>query len=171
MNIHRSVRLGLTLTATLLFGTAAGHAQYRTSVQGTVTDSTGAAIPGATLTLKDNANNQTIVRQSDASGVYNFNALPADHFTLSVKAPGFSTKVLSNLEFIPEQANAVNVQLAVGGTDTTVTVDASTTPAMDTETSNIGGTISANDIQHTPSFNRDIFTLTQLVPGAISDGS
>jgi hypothetical protein len=171
MRITRSTWLGTSLAAALLFGAAASHAQYRTSVQGTVTDSTGAVIPGATLTLKDNANNQTIVHQSDPSGVFNFNALPADHFTLTVKAPGFSTKVLSNLEFIPEQANSVNVSLDVGGTDVSITVDASTTPAMDTETSNIGATISSNDIQHTPSFNRDVFTLTQLVPGAISDGS
>ena len=167
----RSAWLSTSLAATLLFGAASGYAQFRTSVQGSVTDPTGAAIPGATLTLKDTANNQTIEHQSDASGVFNFNALPADHFTLTVKAPGFTTKVLSDLQFIPEQANSVNVQLVVGATDTTVTVDASTTPAMDTETSNIGGTISANDIQHTPSFNRDVFTLSQLIPGVISDGS
>ncbi len=50
-------------------------------------------------------------------------------------------------------------------------MNAETVAAVDTETPNIGVTISANDIQHMPSFNRDVFTLTQLAPGAISDGS
>jgi hypothetical protein len=157
--------------AALLFAGVTAHAQLRTSVQGVVTDPQGAVVPGAKLTLKDTANNNTIVRTSDAAGIFNFNALPADHFELTVQHAGFQTKVLSDLQFIPEQANSLSVQITVGDVSQSVTVDASTEPAVDTETANIGGTISANDIQHTPSFNRDVFTLTQLVPGTISDGS
>src|ERR1017187_8204537 len=59
------------------------HAQFRTSIQGTVTDPQGAVIPGATLTLKDTATNETVVRTSNGEGIFNFNALPADHFTLT----------------------------------------------------------------------------------------
>jgi hypothetical protein len=161
----------LILAALICAAPGMAVAQFRTSVQGTVTDSDGAAIPNAKLTLKDNATNNTLTGQSDSAGVFNFNALPADTFTLTVTSPGFQSKVLSNLQFIPEQANSVNVQLALGTVSDTVTVDASTTPAVDTETSNIGGTVSSNDIQHMPSFNRDVFTLTQLAPGVISDGS
>jgi hypothetical protein len=168
--ILRSALAVLAMFA-MLFTANAAHAQFRTSVQGVVTDPTGAEIPGATLTLKNNSTNETVVRTSDASGVFNFNALPADVFTLTVTHAGFQNKVLSNLQFIPEQPNSVNVQLELAGTTQEVTVDASTTPAIDTETSNIGGTISANDINHLPSMNRDVFTLTQLAPGVISDGS
>ena len=160
----------LVLFATM-FTASLAHAQFRTSVQGVVTDPTGAVIPGVTLTLKDTSNNATITRTSDASGVFNFNALPADSFTLTVAHAGFQQKVLANLQLIPEQPNSVNVQLELAGTTQEVVVNASTTPAVDTETANIGGTISSNDIQHMPSFNRDVFTLTQLVPGTISDGS
>lgn len=155
----------------LLFTANFAHAQFRTSVQGVVTDPTGAAIPGASLTLKNNATNKTDVRTSDAGGVFNFNALPADSFTLTVEHPGFENKVLSDLQFIPEQANSLTVQLSLAGASQEVTVNASTTAAVDTETANIGGTISSNDIQHLPSSNRDVFTLTQLAPGVISDGS
>jgi len=155
----------------VLFTANFAHAQFRTSVQGVVTDPTGAVIPGASLTLKNNATNKTDVRTSDASGVFNFNALPADSFTLTVDRAGFEKKVLADLQFIPEQANSLTVQLALAGTTQEVTVNASTTPAVDTETANIGGTISSNDIQHLPSSNRDVFTLTQLAPGVISDGS
>jgi hypothetical protein len=169
--LFRRSALSIVVVFITLFAASFAHAQYRTSVQGVVTDSTGAVIPGANLTLKNNANNATIVRTSDASGVFNFNALPADTFTLTVDHAGFQKKVLANLQLIPEQANSVNVQLDLAGTTQEVTVDASTTPAVDTETANIGGTISSDDIQHLPSFNRDVFTLTQLAPGVISDGS
>jgi hypothetical protein len=155
----------------MLFTASIAHGQFRTSVQGVVTDPTGAVIPGATLTLKNNSTNETVVRTSDASGVFNFNALPADTFTLTVDHTGFQEKVLSSLTFIPEQANSLTVQLALGGTTQEVTVNASTVSAMDTETANIGGTVTDNQIQHMPSWNRDPFTLTQLIPGVISDGS
>jgi hypothetical protein len=155
----------------MFFAASGAHAQFRTSVQGVVTDPTGAVIPGATLTLKNNSTNETVVHTSDGNGIFNFNALPADTFTLSASHSGFQNKVLANLQLIPEQPNSVNVELALAGTTQEVTVDASTTPAVDTETANIGGTISANDYAHMPSFNRDPFTLTQLIPGVISDGA
>jgi hypothetical protein len=147
------------------------HAQFRASIQGSVTDPSGAAIPGAKLTLKDNATNLVLSATSDSTGVYNFNALPADHFTLTATAAGFSQRVIQDLQVIPEQPNSVNVTLQLGETTTTVTVSGDTVSAVDTETSNIGATISANEIQHMPSFNRDVFTLTQLAPGTVSDGS
>ena len=71
----------LCVAAMSLLHPAALQAQYRTSIQGVVTDPAGAVIPGATLTLTDTGTNEKQVRASDASGVYNFNALPADKFT------------------------------------------------------------------------------------------
>ncbi|MGD0914012.1 MAG: carboxypeptidase-like regulatory domain-containing protein, partial [Terracidiphilus sp.] len=54
----------------LSLASVSARAQYRTSIQGTVTDPTGAVIPGATLTLKNLATNETVVRTSDATGVF-----------------------------------------------------------------------------------------------------
>jgi Carboxypeptidase regulatory-like domain len=146
-------------------------AQYRTSIQGVVTDSTGAVIPGATLTLNDLQTNQTITRTSSDTGVYNFNALPADHFSLTAEATGFKKKALNNLQLIPEQANAVNVQLEPGGEATTVTVDASQEAAIDTETANDQRTISENEVQHMPVYQRDATSLIRLAPGVLADGA
>jgi hypothetical protein len=165
------VLLGSAVAAIVLSAGTAAHAQFRTSVQGSVTDNTGAAIPNASLTLVNLATSATVTHTSDSSGVFNFNALPADHFKLTVTSTGFKTQVLNDLQFIPEQANNLNVSLELGGVTETVTVDASDNPALDTATSNIGATVDANQIQHLPSFNRDVFTLTQLAPGAVSDGS
>jgi len=147
------------------------NAQYRTSIQGTVTDTTGAVIPDATLTLTNLGTNEKQVRTSDASGIYNFNALPADKFTLVVERKGFQKQVLDQLQLIPEQANSVNVQMSVGADSETVTVNASAEPAIDTQTANNGRTISENEIQHMPAFQRDVTSLIQLAPGVQADGA
>lgn len=155
----------LALAAPLAFG------QFRASITGTVTDSTGAVIPGATITLVEKETNRTLTAKSDASGFYTFNALPPNHFKLTAVMQGFQTKSLDNLSIIPEQANAVNVELAIGGTSTEVTVSADARPALDTATATISGTISENQIQHMPALGRDVMQFAQLAPGAFGDGA
>jgi hypothetical protein len=147
------------------------RAQYRTSIQGAVTDPQGAVIPGATLTLKNQATNETDVRKADEAGIFNFNALSPDRFTLTVESEGFKTKVLNDLQLIPEQPNALNIQLDIGAATETVSVNASLAPVMDTETANSGQTISSADIQHMPIFQRDATGLIQTAPGVTADGS
>ncbi len=155
----------------LVFMAAPAHAQYRASIQGTVADPTGAFVPGATLTLTNKSTNETVVRTSNDEGIFNFNALPADHFTLVATRDGFKKKVIDDLQLIPEQANALNVVMEIGSDTETVIVNASTAPAMDTETADNGRTISENEIQHMPSFQRSVLSLVQLTPGVQSDGA
>ncbi len=168
--LHLAVLFAL-FAAVLVAFTPALHAQFRTSIQGTVTDTSGAVVPGATLTLTDIENNQKQVQTSDAQGVYTFNALPPDTFTLVVDAKGFQQKVIANLHVIPEQPNSVDVQLTVGSVAQTVTVNGATQPALDTETANSGVTVSSDQIQHTPLYERDVTSLMQLAPGVLDDGS
>ncbi len=155
---------------TLLFAPAA-QAQFRASIQGTVTDTTGAVIPGAAVTLTDLQTNEQRTTTSNGEGVYNFNALPPDNFSLVVERQGFQKKVLDHLQLIPEQANAINVQMAIGAADTTVTVNASTVSALDKETADTQVSITAEQIQHFPEFERDATQLIQLAPGALADGA
>ena len=162
---------GLAIIFLSCFLVPAAHAQYRTSIQGVVTDSTGAVIPDATLTLTDVGTGEKQVRTSGASGVYNFNALPPDTFTLVVTKDGFQEKDLVQLQLIPEQANSINVQLAPGAATQTVTVNASTQPALDTETADTGQSISANEVQHIPVYQRDVTSLIQLAPGVLATGA
>lgn len=147
------------------------QAQYRASIQGVVTDRQGAVIPGAKLTLKNESTNEQQVRTSNAVGVYNFNALPSATFTLTVEKEGFQTTTLHHLQVIPEQANALNIQMEVGAAAQSVTVNASRMPLIDTESGSISGTISDNQIEHMPAFGRDVFQLTQLAPGTFGDAS
>src|ERR1700761_4844055 len=163
-------RTGVVLAGIAMLATAA-QAQFRASITGTVTDDSGAVVPGATLTLTDNGTNAKQVRTSDANGFYSFNALPPDHFTLNVTKDGFQDRQLVDLQLNAEQANSVNVQLTVGTKAETVTVNASTEAALDTDTPNLGTSISEREIQHMPVYQRDVTGLIQLAPGVLADGS
>jgi len=146
-------------------------AQYRASIQGVITDPSKAVIPGATVTLTDLETNQKQVSTTSSSGTYNFNALPPSRFSLSVEASGFKKKVLDNVRLIPEQANALNVQLELGDAAQTVTVSGDTVPALETQTASVSGTVGSNEIQHLPAFGRDVFQLAQLAPGVFGSGA
>lgn len=167
---NKILRLGIFPLMAFCLLAAPAMAQYRASIQGTVTDPQGDVIPGAEVTLIDNATNQTLKSTSNGSGIYNFNALPPSTFTLTVDMKGFKKKVLNNVHIIPEQANAINVALELGAASETVTVNGDQAPLMDTATASINATVSSNEIQHLPSFGRDVFQLAQLSPGVFGDG-
>ena len=171
MNLSKYFVRGVVFTACVAFLSAAAHAQYRGSIQGVVTDPQGAVVSGATVTLTNQDTNQTQVATTNDSGVYNFNALPPARFSITVEKDGFEKKVLEHLTIIPEQANAVNVQLEVGAVAQSVTVNGDSTPLIDTETASLNGTVNDREIQHLPSFGRDVLKLAQLAPGSFADGA
>ena len=170
MKSSRLLQVAMAIVMCYLMFTPAAQAQYRGSLRGTVSDPQGAVVPDATVTLVNKDTNNTMVAISDDNGIYTFNALPPAPYRLTVDHPGFKKQVLENVKIIPEQLNSLNLQLVVGEVDQTVTVS-STTEALDTETATISGTISSNQIQHMPSFNRDVFQLAQLTPGVFGDAS
>ena len=146
------------------------QAQFRGSLRGTLTDPQGEVVSGATVTLVDTGTNKTLVSTSDANGIYEFNALPAAPYRLTVEHEGFTKKALEHVVIIPEQPNALNLQLEVGQVETTVTVSGET-QALDTETATLSGTVTSNQVQNMPSFGRDVFQLIQLAPGVFGDGA
>src|ERR1700675_349177 len=146
------------------------HAQYRASLRGTVIDAQGNAVSGATVTLANKDTGTTLVSISDDNGIYQFNALPLAAYRLTAEHAGFKKKVLEQVQIIPEQANSLDLPLEVGAVQETVTVT-DTTQALDTETANLSGTVTSNQIQHMPSFGRDVLKLAQLAPGSFADGS
>jgi len=150
--------------------TSASDAQYRASLRGTVIDAQGGAVVGATVTLTNADTSANLVSTSDDNGVYQFNALPPAPYRVTVEHPGFKKKVLEHVQIIPEQPNALDLPLEVGDVQQTVTVS-ETTQALDTETANLSGTVNSNEIQHLPSFGRDVFQLIQLAPGVFGNGA
>ncbi len=154
----------------LLAMTPALHAQFRASLRGTVTDPSGAVIPGVKVTLTDKSTNQVRTTMSNASGLYTFSALPPDHYVLTAEHSGFQTKVISDVVIIPDQQNALDVQMAIGRVEQKVTVSG-VTAALNTDSAAISQTLTSNQIQHMPAFNRNVFALAELTPGVFGDAS
>src|ERR1700722_15471879 len=158
------------LLACLTVIASAAHAQYRASLRGTVIDAQGNAVSDATVTLRNKDTGANLVSTSDANGIYQFNALAPAPYSLTVEHPGFKKKILEQVQITPEQANSLDLPLDVGGVSESITVS-ETTQTLDTETANLSGTVTTNQIEHLPSFGRDVLKLAQLAPGSFADGS
>ena len=171
MKMGKLLAYGLTVLFWLYILAPIAAAQYRASIQGTVTDAQGSVVTGATVTLTNDETGQVLKTETNGDGIYNFNGLPPSKFTITVEKTGFKTKVTKGVGVIAEQANGVNLQLEVGSTTESVTVSGDSVPLIDTETANLQGSVRAEQFQKLPSFGRDPFQLLQLAPGAFGDGS
>lgn len=170
---RQTLRCRIRVILPLVFVACLAHfasAQYRSSIQGVVTDVSGDVVPGVAVTLTDIDTNQVLTTTTNNGGVYNFNALPPNHFSLKAVRPGFKTKTIDDVQLLPEQANSVNIQLEAGEVTQSVTVSGDSIRLLDTETASISGIISSNQIEHMPSFGRDVMQLAQLAPGVFGDG-
>src|SRR5256884_7879072 len=96
MRLLKNFVRAIAFSVCILSMGVAAHAQYRASIQGVVTDPQGAVVSGATLTLKNLQTNQTLTATTDENGIYNFNALPPNQYSLAVEKAGFKKRVLDN---------------------------------------------------------------------------
>ncbi len=90
---------------------------------------------------------------------------------MKAEKQGFQTTNIAQVVLIPEQPNALNIKMQVGGTTQQVVVSGSAAPLLDTDTATVSATISSNEIQHLPSYNRDVFQLAQVTPGVFGDAA
>jgi hypothetical protein len=169
MILRNSCRL-LFLIGLLILLVTSGFAQFRGSIRGVVSDSQGAVLPGTSVTLTNTDTNATMTAVSDDNGIYVFNALPNAHYQVSAEHSGFKKKVLEHVQIIPDQPNALNLQMEVGQVQDSVTVSG-TTETLNTETASTSGTIRSSEVKNMPSFGRDVFKLVQLAPGVFGDNS
>src|ERR1700704_5846214 len=158
----------LAFSTLIVYG---AHAQYRAGIQGTVLDSQGNSIEGATVTLTNQETNKVSQSTSNSAGVYNFLGLPPGRYRIDAEAAGFKKKTLENVTVAGEQTQGVNISLELGDVNQTVTVSGDFAPAIDTETGNISGTLNSREIQNLPSFGRDPFQLLRLAPGVFGDAA
>ena len=115
-----------TALVVLLFSFLTAHsleAQYRGSFQGTITDATGAVVPGAKVTLTSAETNISHEVTTSEGGTYSFPALAPGRYNFKVEKTGFNAQVLNDVVLRSEQAQGQDIQLAVGQQTTqTVTV-------------------------------------------------
>jgi Carboxypeptidase regulatory-like domain/TonB-dependent Receptor Plug Domain len=138
------------------------------TLSGSVTDSTGAVIPHAAITITLNGLNGTArAVVSDAAGNYVATNLTAGTYSIEVTAPGFETYKAKDIVLDVAEKHAVNVQLMAGATSTTVTVEDNPV-SVDTETGGQAGTISGEQIRNLEISSRNFEQLLTLQPGVVS---
>src|SRR5512135_3674522 len=102
----------------------AGFAQFRAGVQGTVSDSAGGTIAGATVTLTSKETNQSQTTTTSDAGFYRFTGLAPGLYSITVEQQGFKKRLVDNIKVEAEVINGQDVMLEAGGITETVTVQA-----------------------------------------------
>src|SRR6266478_4230573 len=165
------MRLKTLLILVLSFCALPTYAQYRAGIQGVIVDPQGNAVEGATVTLTSKETNISKTTTTEASGGYNFLSLAPGRYAITVEKAGFKKNSLEDVVVAAEQTQAVNIALEVGEVTQSVTVTAEVAPPIDTETGQISGTLTSQQIQNLPSFSRDPFQLLRLAPGVFGDSA
>lgn len=154
----------LSLSATV-------QAQFRAAVQGTVLDSNGGIVSGATVTLTNNETARTQTTTTSDSGFYRFSNLAPGAYSIAVEQSGFKKAVVENISVAAEVVQGTDIVLEAGGISETVTVQGDSTTALETETGNVQKQISTAEIRNLPQAGRDPYNLLRLSPGVFGDAS
>ena len=144
---------------------AAGQAVTGTIV-GTVTDSTGAIVSGAKVTISNTGTGLTRTFVSDKAGEYTAPSLPTGTYVVTAEMAGFKTAALSGVELGVSQRVRIDVALELGAMTESVTIEAAT-PLLQTSSSELGTTVVEEQIQTLPLNGRNFVSLTRTVPGVL----
>src|SRR6185437_14751635 len=156
-----AVLLGLSI---VLLPAASFGQVTTTNMSGTVTDSSGAAVPSAQVTVTNTGTGFTRTVQTGAQGEYHLEFLPIGNYNVEVSANGFKKVVRSGIVLQADQPARVDTQLQLGQVTETVEVS-SEIPLVNTSNPEIGRTIETQEIINLPIVNRNAYTLLDLVPG------
>ena len=164
----RSVAAAAVFLAALLFASAnLAWAQAGTAgLAGTVKDSQGAVVPGATITVTHKATGAVRTNISNSQGAFNFPALPPGDYTLKAELSGFRTYVHENVVLRVDSVTQVDAVLALGSVSETVTVTEAT-PIVNTTDASVGQTMNQQTIERLPVEGRNVVHLLSLQPGAV----
>src|SRR2546423_4509013 len=135
---------------------------------GTVTDSTGAILPGATLRAVHEASGNTFEATTDQRGAYRM-PVRIGVYRLTAELAGFTTSSRTGLELLVGQTAVINLQLAPASVQESVVVTAQS-PLIETTTSRLGGNIDERQVQELPSQGRNWMSLALLAPGNRTTG-
>ena len=140
-------------------------AQDTASITGTVTDPSGAAIPNAQVTVSSPARGINRTAPSNATGDYLFSALPIGAYDLTVTAPGFKKFQAAGIILRVAEKARVDVAMQVGGGKEEVTVEGTNVAQVETQSSELTGTVTGKEITQLQLNGRNFTQLITLVPG------
>jgi hypothetical protein len=136
------------------------------SINGLVTDSTGAAVPNATITLKDLLNGAVLNLLSNAEGRFTAPFLKPDSYELTASAPGLQSTVVK-VAVLTGQQSAIGVVVSPSAAAQTVEVTANDAQLIDTQSANFTTTFTTEQFENLPAPGGDITTIAYTVPGVV----
>src|SRR6267143_1542927 len=164
--------LVLILALILMLSSTAVHAQSASAtgrLEGTVTDSSGAAVPAAGVTVRNQNTGISATLQSGTEGDFTFLYLDPGTYEISIQKAGFNKLVLKDVSVTVGTRAIIHPQLAIGKVETTVSVSA-VTPLVDTAESSLGTVVDQQSIESLPLNGRNFTDFALLTPGATTDG-
>jgi len=162
---RRWLQVLATLVAPLFLVPLPAPAQtFRGGINGTVTDSSGAAVPGAKVTAIEVATSTVLETVSSGAGEFSFNDLPAGAYNIKAEASGFQTEQVNGVQVLAGKMYTLPVKLSIAQTATTVEVAADAL-ALDTTTIAQTTTLDSQALQDVPLNGRDF---TQLLGSSVS---
>lgn len=158
-----SLTILLSLFALLMSSVCLGQITTSTIV-GTVTDKSDAAVPGAQVTATNTATNSVRTTSTNAQGEYRIEFLPVGNYSVSISASGFKKEVRSGVVLEVNVPARVDAALELGEVTQSVEVTGSA-PLVNTTTTEVGRTIENQEIVNLPLVNRNAYQLLELTPG------
>jgi hypothetical protein len=151
----------------LLVSVSACFAQSTATLAGTVTDPTGAVVPGASVKVRSLSTNTIRETVSDSAGAYVVPSLQPGDYEIRTTAAGFGTSVIKSVTLQVDASVTANVKLNVQSSGETVQVEAGAAPIIDSQTITMGQVIDKETVQNIPLNGRHFLDLTNLTPGAV----
>jgi Carboxypeptidase regulatory-like domain/TonB-dependent Receptor Plug Domain len=160
--------IGLLAMMLVLFPLSSRGQELSATLSGTVTDTSGAMVPHAVVTITHNGvNGNSRVVLSDATGNYVATNLPAGTYSVAVAVTGFETFKANQIELNVAEKHTVNIQLKAGSESQTVVVEDNPV-SVDTESSAQAGTISGVQVRELELSSRNFEQLVTLQPGVVN---
>jgi carboxypeptidase family protein/TonB-dependent receptor-like protein len=157
--------VALTVLATPVFAQSGATA----SISGTVVDSGGGVIPGATVVVKNNASGTVFNAVTNSAGTFSVPSLDAGTYTVTVSLSGFKTAVVKDVVLAIGTPGSIKAVLEVGGIEQTVEVVA-TTQLINTQTPTIASTLTSEQINKLPVATRNLVNAVTFLPGVNTAG-
>ena len=155
----------LVIFVALALPLAAWSQQQSASLTGQVLDSSGAVVPGATVTITDPDRGMKTAVTTDSRGSYTVPELPpGDHYQITVMKAGFKETVQKDVSLQVAQSAKIDLNLDLGEITESVTIS-SAPPQLDTQTSSLGQVITGQTVENLPLNGRSTFRLIALTPG------
>ena len=161
-----AVWLGFVAILLVTMGTPT-WAQSTASLSGTVTDSSGAALPNARVVATNQGTGVASATQTDAGGAYLFPALPIGVYRIEVSAGSFQTAVIANLKLEVATGVTQNIQLKVGEASQRIEIIADAA-VIETTTNGLGQVINDKTVQEIPLNGRHFTDLSLLTTGTVT---